>query len=68
MPFKYSANIGFLWDHLPLPERIMAASKAGFDAVECHFPYVYEAPEAEYKPRGDSVESGLSWLTQFRRS
>jgi len=22
---------------------------------------------AEYKPRGDDVESGLSWLNQFRR-
>ena len=41
MSFKYSANVGFLWDHLPLPERIRAAATAGFDAVECHFPYEY---------------------------
>lgn len=45
MPFKYSANIGFLWDHLPLPQRIVAAGNAGFDAVECHFPYEYPASE-----------------------
>jgi len=45
MAFRYSANIGFLWDHLPLPERIGAAADAGFDAVECHFPYEYPAPE-----------------------
>lgn len=45
MHFKYSANIGFLWEHLPLPERIMAAAQAGFDAVECHFPYEYSAAD-----------------------
>ncbi|MFK7861422.1 MAG: hydroxypyruvate isomerase family protein [Granulosicoccus sp.] len=42
MNLRYSANIGFLWEHLPLPARIAAAAQAGFDAVECHFPYEYE--------------------------
>lgn len=45
MSFKYSANVGFLWDHLPLPERIEAAANAGFDAVECHFPYEFPATD-----------------------
>lgn len=36
---KLSANLGFLWKDLPLPEAIRAAKRAGFDAVECHFPY-----------------------------
>ena len=36
---KLSANLGFLWKELPLEERIQRAAKAGFDAVECHFPY-----------------------------
>lgn len=45
MDLKYSANIGFLWEHLSLPQRIVAAHKAGFDAVECHFPYDYPAAE-----------------------
>lgn len=36
---KFSANLGFLWTELSLPEAIRAAKKAGFDAVECHFPY-----------------------------
>ncbi len=40
---RISANIGFLWDHLPLPERIIAAAEANFDAVECHFPYDVDA-------------------------
>ena len=56
--FKYSANIGFLWDHLPLPERIQAAASAGFDAVECHFPYEY--PASDIKSVLDS--SGLPML------
>lgn len=36
---KFSANLGFLWNDRPLPEAIRAASAAGFDAVECHWPY-----------------------------
>ena len=36
---RISANLGFLWTDLPLPEAIRAAGRAGFDAVECHFPY-----------------------------
>jgi 2-dehydrotetronate isomerase len=36
---KFSANLGFLWQELPLPQAIRAARKAGFSAVECHRPY-----------------------------
>lgn len=42
---RYSANLGFLFTELPLPQAIHAARDAGFDAVECHFPY--EIPAAE---------------------
>ena len=45
MTLPLSANVGFLWDHLPLPDRIRAAKAAGFDAVECHFPYEHPAEE-----------------------
>lgn len=45
MTLPVSANVGFLWEHLPLPERIRAAQKAGFDAVECHFPYAHAAED-----------------------
>ncbi|MDY8108737.1 TIM barrel protein [Fulvimarina sp. 2208YS6-2-32] len=34
-----SANLGFLWKDWPLPDAIRAAKAAGFDAVECHWPY-----------------------------
>ncbi|MBF9043392.1 TIM barrel protein [Rhodobacterales bacterium HKCCE4037] len=36
---SFSANLGFLWADLPLPDAIRAAKAAGFDAVECHWPY-----------------------------
>ncbi|MEO3413056.1 TIM barrel protein [Roseovarius sp. CAU 1744] len=36
---KFSANLGFLWADRPLPDAIRAAGAAGFDAVECHWPY-----------------------------
>ena len=41
---KFSANLGFLWNDRPLPDAIRAAKSAGFDAVECHWPY--EVPVA----------------------
>ncbi len=36
---RFSANLGFLWADRPLPDAIRAAARAGFDAVECHWPY-----------------------------
>jgi len=42
---KFSANLGFLWSELSLPAAIHAARDAGFDAVECHWPYDVPAPE-----------------------
>jgi len=44
---KLSANLGFLWNDRPLPDAIHAASAAGFDAVECHWPY--DVPSALVK-------------------
>lgn len=36
---RFSANIGLLWPDRPLLARIEAAARAGFRAVEMHFPY-----------------------------
>ncbi len=36
---RFSANLGFLWTDRPLPDAIHAAKAAGFDAVECHWPF-----------------------------
>lgn len=53
-----SANLGFLWKELPLPDAIRAAKRAGFDAVECHFPFDVP-PEAT---KAALEETGLPML------
>ncbi|WP_316355283.1 hydroxypyruvate isomerase family protein [Devosia sp.] len=42
---RFSANLGFLWADRPLPDAISAAKSAGYDAVECHWPYGTPASE-----------------------
>ena len=55
---KFSANLGFLWTDRSLPDAIRAAKAAGFDAVECHWPY--ETPAEDV---GKALEeTGLSML------
>lgn len=56
---KFSANLGFLWRELPLPEAIRAAARAGFDAVECHWPY--DTPPDEV--RAALAATGLPMLS-----
>jgi hydroxypyruvate isomerase len=36
---RFSANLGFLWSGMPLVEQMEAAARAGFRAVEMHWPY-----------------------------
>jgi len=55
---RFSANLGFLWADLPLPDAIRAAKRAGFDAVECHWPYATPAAET----RAALEETGLQML------
>jgi hydroxypyruvate isomerase len=72
---RFSANLGFLWAELALPDAIRAAAAAGFDAVECHWPY--DVPAADVAAalsetglpmlglntrRGGAGENGLSAL------
>lgn len=54
---RFSANLGFLWTDRPLPEAIRAAHRAGFDAVECHWP---SEPAEEVRAALD--ETGLPML------
>jgi hydroxypyruvate isomerase len=42
---RFAANIGFLWPDRPLLERMQAAARAGFRAVEMHLPYDVPALE-----------------------
>lgn len=55
---KFSANLGFLWADRPLPDAIRAAKAAGFDAVECHWPFEVPAAEAA----AALAETGLAML------
>ena len=55
---RFSANLGFLWNDRPLPDAIRAAKAAGFDAVECHWPY--DLPAAEVATA--LTETGLPML------
>jgi 2-dehydrotetronate isomerase len=55
---KFSANLGFLWPELALPDRVRAAGRAGFDAVECHVPY--ETPPGLV--RAALAETGFTML------
>jgi 2-dehydrotetronate isomerase len=36
---RFSANLGFLWPGQPLLDQIAAAARAGFRAIELHWPY-----------------------------
>ncbi|WP_028958354.1 hydroxypyruvate isomerase family protein [Sulfitobacter sp. 20_GPM-1509m] len=71
----FSANLGFLWTELTLPDAIRAAAAAGFHAVECHWPYDVPADDVAAAlretglpmlglntRRGAAVENGLSAL------
>ena len=55
---KFSANLGFLWNNLPLPDAIRAAKRAGFHAVECHWPY--DTPTSEINAA--LAETGFTML------
>lgn len=72
---KFSANLGFLWTELSLVDAIHAAKRAGFEAVEAHWPY--EVPAEDVKTalaatgmtmlgintvRGNTGENGLAAL------
>ena len=50
---RFCANISMLFCEAPFIERIDAAARAGFAAVECQFPY--EAPARELRARLDDA-------------
>lgn len=56
---QFSANLGFLWTNLALPDAIREAASAGFDAVECHMPYDTQSS----KVKAVLEETGLSMIS-----
>jgi hydroxypyruvate isomerase len=61
---QFSANLGFLWTELALPDAIRAAKAAGFDAVECHWPY--DADSAQVKAALVETEMTMLGLNTAR--
>ncbi len=55
---RFSANLGFLWKKLHLPEQIRTAANRGFKAVECHLPYTFNTTEVSTALK----ETGLPML------
>ena len=55
---RFSANLGFLWKDRPLADAVRAAAVAGFDAVECHWPYGEDAAAV----KSALAETGLCML------
>ena len=55
---QFSANLGFLWTDRPLADAVRAAAAAGFNAVECHWPYDEDAGAV----KAALAETGLSML------
>ncbi len=51
----FSANLSYLWTELPFLERFAAAAAAGFEAVEFHFPYAFDAHEIAAAARDAGV-------------
>ena len=55
---RFSANLGFLWPELSLPDAIRRAYGAGFEAVEFHWPFAVPVEEV----RAALTETGLPLL------
>lgn len=56
MTIQLSANLGFLWTDRPLCDRVDAAARAGFRAVELHWPYDVAAEDVGRAAREAGVE------------
>lgn len=53
---QFSANLGFLWSDRSLPDAIYAAKKAGFHAVECHWPFAVATDDVNAALKDTSMQ------------
>jgi hydroxypyruvate isomerase len=60
---KFSANLSFLFGDADFLDRFDRAAKAGFKAVEFHFPYTYDKNQLAERVRRAGVEVVLFNLT-----
>lgn len=56
---RFAANLSLLFTEMPFTERFGAAGEAGFSAVECQFPYAWEASGLAAKLRRHGLEQVL---------
>lgn len=56
---RFAANLSLLFTEYPFLERFAAAARAGFQAVECQFPYDWPAPEIAEAMAASGVEMVL---------
>jgi hydroxypyruvate isomerase len=40
---RFAANVSMRFDDVPFLDRVAGAAQAGFEAVECQFPYAHDA-------------------------
>src|SRR5262245_66329623 len=53
---RFAANISTMFTDRPFAERIQAAAAAGFQAIECQFPYEVAAAELRARLADAGVE------------
>ncbi|MBW3096554.1 hydroxypyruvate isomerase family protein [Pseudohoeflea coraliihabitans] len=63
---KFSANLGFLFTELELPEAVGRAAACGFPAVEAHWPYA--TPAAQLKKALEAAQIPMLSLNTPRGS
>ena len=59
MSLKFAANLSFLYQDLPLLDRIAAAGRDGFEGVEYLFPYEFPARQIKQRLNDAGVEQAL---------
>lgn len=56
---KFAANLSFMFNEVPFPDRFAASAKAGFKAVEFLFPYDYSVAEITRLLKDNGLKSAL---------
>ncbi len=56
---KFAANLSFMFNEVPFPNRFAASAKAGFKAVEFLFPYDYSVAEITRLLKDNGLKSAL---------
>jgi len=56
---RFAANLSMLFQELPFMERFDAARQAGFEAVECQFPYAHGSDELARSLRASGLRQVL---------